>query len=372
MRYLNILLNCAAEPWAMQRDKLMEIAAFIKYKARGGDVAAEEIARITQKAENQVAKSQGDIGILPVFGVLSQRMNMMAEMSGGTSTELLGQQFRAMLADPSVKAIVMDFHSPGGTTFGMEELAAEIHASRGTKPIIAQVNSMAASAAYWLAAQADEIVVTPGGKAGSIGVYSVHEDISKFLESEGVKVTMISAGANKTLGNEFEPLSNDARATIQKSVDEANNMFVRAVARGRGVSLATVNDQFGQGLMFGATELVSRGMADKVGTMADTLERFGVQINPAMSRNRAASMQRAAASPLIEKLSAGDQPTIREWENALKGLGLSNSEAERAVRVCFKDRAQGEPEKPETGQTAVGDALAEFRKQLDGFSIPSI
>lgn len=373
LRYLNVLLHCASEPWAMQKEKLVDISNFLKFKATGGDFTSEEVqARISQKRAQDVSRMEGVVGILPIYGVISQRMNMLEDISGGTSTEQLAQQFRRMLADNSVKAIVADFHTPGGTSYGIEDLGNEIYESRGIKPMIAQVNSVAASAGYWLACQFDEIVMTPGAQAGSIGVYSIHEDISKMLEKEGIKETLISAGDNKTLGNELEPLSDEARTVIQKRVNETNLSFVRAVARGRNVSMATVNEKFGQGLMFGGPEAVKLGMADGVAGMSATLERFGIHLNPALSKVRGNGPRAQATEELITKLSAGDRPTVRELENGLKGLGLSNSAAERAVRVLFKDNAQGEPEKPETDQPALASALAEFRQQLDGFTLPKI
>jgi signal peptide peptidase SppA len=375
MRYLNILLACAAEPWALQREKLETISRFLMFKAAGGDFSAEEIeARVTQRAEQRALQSDGAIGILPVYGVLSQRMNMMQDISGGTSTEQLGAAFRAMLADPGTKAIILDFDSPGGTVSGTAELAQEIYDSRGIKPIVSQVNSLCASAAYWLACQADEIVVTPSGQAGSIGVYTIHEDISKMLADEGVATTMISAGKYKTEGNPYGPLSEEAQVAIQGRIDQSYAAFVDAVARGRGgnTTVATVNDRFGQGRMFGAQELVDRRMADTIATLPQTLERFGVTINPVASAARTSVMARAtAADALITKLKAGDQPTPREWEHGLKGLaGLTNSEAERAVRLSFKGIAQGEPEKPAVTNVAEADiadmarTLADIRQHL--------
>lgn len=373
MRYMHILLACAAEPWALEKSKLIAIANFLKFKASGGEYTAEEVARITQKREKEVIKGDGSIGILPIHGVIGERMNLLDDISGGVSSELITSQFRAMLNDATIKAIILDINSPGGVARSIEEIAGEIYQSRGIKPIVAQVNTCAASAAYWIATQADEVIVTPSGQVGSIGVYTIHEDISKMLEMEGIKETLIYSGQYKVLGNELEPLGDDAKAVFQTRVDQLASSFVRGVARGRGVSLATVNEQFGQGLMFSAADAVQRGMADRIASMSETLERFGVQMNPALVRQRGkASALIPATETLATKLRAGDQPTVREWENGLKGLGLSNSEAERAVRVCFKDKAQGEPEKTETDRTAVAAGLAEFRQQLDSFTLPPI
>ncbi|MCC7371633.1 MAG: S49 family peptidase, partial [Chloroflexi bacterium] len=141
-----------------------------------------------------------------------------------------------------------------------------------------------ASAAYWIASSADEIVVTPSGEVGSIGVFTAHEDISAALEAEGVTVTLISAGKYKTEGNPFEPLSEEARGAIQARVDDYYSMFVRAVARGRGVKPADVRGGFGQGRVVGADEAVRLGMADRVGTMAQTVERLAGRRGGAGSR----------------------------------------------------------------------------------------
>lgn len=380
MKYLHILLHCASEPLAMQPQKIVDIVSFLKFKATGGMLSDEEVAaRISKTEERSVARTNGRVGILPIYGVIAQRISTMEQISGGggTSTEQIAANFRAMLADDDVKAIVLDMHTPGGTVFGVEDLGNEIYDSRGKKPIIAQVNSMAASAGYWLASQADEVVVTPGGIAGSIGVYSIHEDISAFLEAQGIKETIVSAGKNKVLGNEFEPLGEEARAVMQKRVDECYDAFVKSVARGRNVSRKKVNEDFGQGLTFGGEELVKLGMADRVAGMADTLDRFGVSINPTVTRVRAANAMNAPrpelAEAMVTKLLAGDRPTTRELENGLRGLGLSNSQAERAVRVLVDGKAQGEPEAPAaTENGAVSEALVKLREQINSFSLPKI
>src|SRR5207237_10294998 len=114
--------------------------------------------------------------------------------------------------------------------------APEPRAARGAKPITAAVNTMAASAAYWLASQADEVVITPSGLAGSIGVYLVHEDWSAANAQMGIDVTYISAGRFKTEANPDEPLSEDAKAALQAEVDDLYSLFVTDVATGRNPS----------------------------------------------------------------------------------------------------------------------------------------
>lgn len=381
MKYMNIILECAAEPWALEKTKLVSIANFLRFKAAGGQYSAEEVARITQRREKDVQRSDGSIGILPIQGVIGERMNLLDDISGGTSSELITKQFRSMLNDSACKAIILDINSPGGVARSVEEVGNEIFAARGIKPIVAQINTCAASAAYWIAAQAEEIVVTPSGQGGSIGVYTIHEDVSELLAKEGIKETLIYSGEYKVMGNSFEPLSADAKSIMQQRVDELASSFVRAVARGRGVSLKEVNDRFGSGLMFNSAELVDRGMADKVAPMSETLERFGIQVNPALARSRATSQQTAdyAADDIVKlkrlqdwgrRIGDDDLPPPSEFEAILRDAGVSKTQRARIasrMHAVLRSESGGEE-----ADTAVATALAELRQRVDSFTIPKI
>lgn len=348
MKFEHLISAFLAEPWAIQREKLGLLADLLVARAEGEKlVPTEAAAAITDARAKEIAEVDGNVALIPVYGVLSQKMDMMSAMSGGTSYAGIKKALHAALSNEDVKAVVLDIDSPGGSVPGADELATEIRAIRGgEKPIVAQVNSLAASAAYWIASAADEIVVTPSGRAGSIGVYTAHDDISAALEKRGVKRTYISAGKYKVEGNETEPLGKDALAHIQESVDRSYNRFVKAVAEGRGTTAGKVEDGYGQGRVFYAESLMERGMVDRIATLDETLERFGAEVQPAyIKRVKAANQARAHdAEALCVKLRNGDKITVREWENGLKGLvGLSNSEAERAARLYFKD-GQGDPD----------------------------
>jgi signal peptide peptidase SppA len=374
MKYRHILSAFAAEPWAVQKEKLEAITAFLMFKAAGGEYSSEEVAaRISKKRDSEVAASSGSVAIIPIFGLLSQRVSMMEEISGGTSYESLQKSLDAAIANPDVKAIILDVDSPGGSVPGTDELAAEIRALRGgEKPIIAQVNSLAASAAYWIASSADEVVATPSARAGSIGVYTSHTDISKFLEKNGITRTYIAAGKYKVEGNETQPLSEETKDYIQALVDGSYDKFIAAVAEGRGVTKSRVLDSYGQGRIFGADDLLDRGMVDRIASMGETMARFGADPRPEQVRRiKAANASRAsAAEDLAKKIRAGQPVTKREFENGLKGLvGCSNSEAERAARLYLK-ADQGEPDI--AAERAVIDAIASLQASLDSFTLPEI
>lgn len=381
IHYPHIIMAAVGELWAIEETKLREITAFLMLKADGGMVAPEDLARITMKTEREIAQSSGDIAILPVLGTLAPRMNMMGDVSGpgGTSHAMLAGAFRAALNDPGVKAIIFDHDSPGGTVAGTGELAEEIRMSRGQKPIIAQVNNLMASAAYWLGSAADEIVASPGGVAGALGVYRIHEDVSAMLEKQGIKPTFITSDGSpfKVEDADAAPLSEEAFQHHKTQVNQQFDRFVRAVAAGRGRSLTDVRENFGKGRMFGAEDLIARGMADRIGTLEDTIERFGGgAFNPVAKANRERAQARAEedaeiassraefVDALREKIRAGGSCTPREWEKGLRGLGLTRSEAEAAVKRYCKGLAQGEPGKPDGPSVTVAD-LTDFRSRLD-------
>lgn len=274
-QYVHVLRAVYGQPWAILPAMYATICSLVAFRASGGRLTAEEIKeRLGAVKVRAGAARSGAIAVLPLYGVLAQHIDMMTAMSGGTSTDRAGAAIQGALNDPSISAIVLDIDSPGGSVYGVQEMHDLVMGGRGRKPIVAVANSMAASAAYWIASAADEIVVTPGGEVGSIGCLAVHEDISKFEEAMGMKHTLIHHGDNKVLGNSFEALSDQARGELQKRVTQYGHMFEAAVAKGRGVSAGHVRSEFGQGLMFGADDAVKRGMADTMGTLQSVLERL--------------------------------------------------------------------------------------------------
>ena len=368
MRYPRILMAAAFEPWLLQEEKLRVVTQFLLFQASGGKYTEEEVqAKLHPNKVDAVAKADGNIGMLNIHGVIAQRMDLMMEHSGGTSTDSLGVGFRSMVSDAGIKAIVLNLDTPGGTVSGVPELAQEIIDSRGVKPIIAQINSLAASAGYWLASAADEIVSTPSGVGGSIGVYSIHEDLSKHFENEGIKNTIIRAGENKIASNPFEPLTDETKAEIQNRVNRVRDSFVTFIGEGRKISKSRVNETYGDGKVFDANEMLQRGMIDRIATLPQTLERFGMSVHPVATANRKNRVEPGSAADIFHsRVLAGDQPTVREFERFLREVGFSNSEAQRAVRLCLKD---GGRESREKGSAITEQAnLLQLQSQLDSIS----
>lgn len=319
-------------PWAIMEEQFETIVQIVDMRRRGERFSDDEIrerleaARPPASQQRARRQAQAGVAVIPMHGTIVPKASIMTEISGGTSIGDLRGMFAAAMADPDVGSIVFDVDSPGGSVDLVPEFAAEIRAARGRKPMLAVSNTMMASAAYWLASQADEIAVSPSSLTGSIGVFAAHQDLSAAQEQFGVKTTFISAGKYKTEGNSSEPLAGEARDHIQTLVDSAYAMFTADVAKGRKVSIADVRSGYGEGRVLDAKGAVKSGMADRVATLEQTISRAASLAQPAG--------QLAATADEV-RLSLGIEPITNEPEAGARGDASFADEIEAVL--CMAD-----------------------------------
>jgi capsid assembly protease len=278
-----LIAEFLSTPWALMPERLNAVSAVMARWSSHAPATTEVLAgidtdKLAREARRQTATSVsgGGIAVLPLYGVITQRGNMIEDVSGpgSVSTQKFAAALRQALADESVSQILIDIDSPGGSVYGVAELADEIVAARAQKPIIAIANSLAASAAYWIGCSASEFYVTPGGEVGSIGVWQAHFDYSQALAAEGVTPTLISAGTYKVEGNPYAPLEPEAQAFMQSRVDDYFLAFSKAVAKGRDVPIAQVRNGMGQGRVLGADAAVEQNMVDGIVTLDDAIRKI--------------------------------------------------------------------------------------------------
>lgn len=327
MRYARILAAVAGTPWAIEPVKGRAIVDFLSFAAKGGRRTPDEVAEIIgrepgsrrmayddeetgeerrarlQAAEQQAIADRGGVAVVGLKGIISPRLSDEMDVSGpgGTSAEGFAKRLDAALADPRVGGVIVDVDSPGGNVLGIQEATDALYRARaGDKPVVAVAAPFAASAAYWIAASAAELVVTPSGEVGSIGVYTWHEDLSQALETAGVKVSLVTSeiSPHKAETHPAFALSDEARADMQAGVDRYGRAFVEAVARGRGVSAKDVVANFGGGRMVGAADALKAGMVDRIATLDEEIARMSRALSrpsAAKSRSSLATAKRRAA-----------------------------------------------------------------------------
>jgi signal peptide peptidase SppA len=272
-----------ATPWALMPERLSALATVISRWTQGApasdaamfQVQTDRVLRDTRR-QTSAAISGGGIAVIPIYGVTTQRGNMVDDVSGPgmVSTQIVTQMLRQAVADDAVSQILLDIDSPGGSVYGVAELSDAILSARAQKPVVAIANSLAASAAYWVGSQASEFYVTAGGEVGSIGVWQAHQDYSKAMDEAGVKTTLISAGKFKVEGNPYAPLDEEAQGFMQSRVDDYYASFTKAVAKGRGVPITQVRDGMGQGRVLGADAALAQNMVDGIASFDQVLSKM--------------------------------------------------------------------------------------------------
>lgn len=261
----------ATSPWALAREFLPAVADVLEFRLSGVPLTAEEVAaRVGVRSDGSLPTGNGAVAVIPIRGIISPDAEDFF-FGGGVAPESIAARLNAAMQNDDVSAIVLAIDSPGGSVYGVPELADRIAAASKEKKIVAVANGMMASAAYYIGSAASEVVTTPSGQVGSIGVISLHADLSRMLQNDGIDVTIIKAGKYKGEGNPFGPLSDEDKAAMTARVEDYYDQFVNAVARHRGVTSAAVRTGFGQGRIENARAALRSGMVDRVATLDSVL-----------------------------------------------------------------------------------------------------
>ena len=286
--------KAADEPWAITSSALTTI---LDIAARQNAPPEAVAAKLGRELQNSYRLEMRDgIAVLPVVGPLFRYANLFTQVSGASSYELLAKDFTQAVENPDVKAIVLNIDSPGGEVNGCAEFADMIHEARGAKPIIAYASGDAASGAYWIAAAADEIVVSKTSALGSIGVVGVY----RGNKGEDAVEVVSSQSPYKRL----DPDTDDGRARLQKRIDAMADVFVDAVAKYRGVASSHVQNHYGSGDVFIGDAAVKQGLADRIGSFEKLLSEI--------SGNPVSEPSPHSINPNQQEKSMDDIQSLRE------------------------------------------------------------
>jgi signal peptide peptidase SppA len=269
----HLLLHALDAPWACLPEHHATIHHLVEAWARGERIDLQELeARRGESLPGPVSgyEVRNGVAVIPVMGTMSPRMNLMADVSGGVSSELLVRDVRAAAADPKIKGIVLQVDSPGGAVAGTQPAAAAVMAARQRKPVLALAEGTMASAAYWVGSAAEQVYLSSGtDQVGSIGVIMRQRDTSQAKAAAGIIDTEIVAGKFKNVGSDNGPLSDPDRAVLQDRADQIYSVFVGDVARQRGTSVEKVLSDMADGRVFIGQQAIDAGLADGVSTLDD-------------------------------------------------------------------------------------------------------
>jgi len=363
----------AGRPWLITSEALDTVMSVAD---RQGDVEALE-ARLGRSLDNTRNVTVRDgVAVIPVTGPIFRYANLFTEISGATSTQVLATDFQTAFDDPAIKAIIPVFDTPGGEATGINELGDLIYNMRGRKRVVAYVSGMAASAGYWIASAAEEVVVDDTAQLGSVGVVL---SLRKREDKPGEKsYEIVSSNApNKRPDLETEA----GRAQLQTRTDELANVFLDKVARNRDIPREEVNDRFRQGGIATGALAIEAGMADRLGSLESLIAELAG--SSASNQPRSITMTTVKTTAELQAaIEAGTDPKTIQIAAAetvdTDKLRTEAAEAERQRCIGIQALAMPGFEKEVAAALANGDSveatgLALFKAAADrGISLQSI
>lgn len=280
MKHPQIAARIFNTPLLIHPQKLDAIIAGIGGRLLGADApqihvlgASEPVAGLAPELFSTRRGEKSDRGyrvvdgvaVLSISGALVHRSRLdMSDSTFFVGYNDLAADLEDAMAQPEVHAVLQVYDSPGGEVQGAFEYAERVLALRGSKPLYAIADGMAASAAYLGGSAAQHLAITRTGYAGSIGVVARHVDFSRALDSEGITITHVFAGAHKVDGNPFEPLPESVRADWQAEINGLYGMFVDAVALHRGMDAKSVRNT--RAATYSGQAAVDANLADRIAT----------------------------------------------------------------------------------------------------------
>lgn len=286
----------AIEPSWMQRAlAALTLRQYALVPARAFTEQSIEAAMPRRESELFV-RAPGEVALIRVDGPI---FKWPSAKFGGTSTKYTQRAMQQALDAPDIGSILLSIDSPGGQVSGVEDLAQTIADAAQVKPVAAHIEDLGASAAYWIASQAQRITASPASQVGSIGAFAVLEDTSGLAQREGVRIVVKSTGPYKGLGVPGTPITAEAEDEVQRMVDAIGQFFFTAVQRGRRLGAERMR-AVTTGQVWMAAEAQALGLLDGVERF-DAALAAAAQLRP---RRAGRSQQRAAQLAILAATAA--------------------------------------------------------------------
>lgn len=282
-------------PWLVDATWLQSAIGLVQggYLAEGRTPAPEAKAHGERDTRLPFPVTKQGVAIIHIEGPMMKGESKF----GGTSTMNVRRELGMARRDERVAGVLLVIDSPGGTLAGTDELAQDVRVTADSMPVHAHIQDFGASAALWVAVQADRVTANRMAEVGSIGVLAVIDDSSVAAGMEGITVHVISSGPFKGLGVPGTPVTESHLSSIQADVDAVAKLFFQTVQQRRGLSdeqMAAVSD----GKIYMAPEALMLGLIDEVSSVEDALEAVTARSADAFEGRRKEGDQRFRTTSL--------------------------------------------------------------------------
>lgn len=321
------MLNLNNTHWACDPVFLQE------YINKLQNIFAQSAALDTSSEEPTKYTILGSTAVIPIHGVILKTIPKYYKYYGiqAASSVETRHAIEAASRDPNVKDIRLHIDSPGGDVSGLLELVASIKTSSKMKPITAKVDGLAASAAYWIASQANKIEATESSNIGSIGVYTVLYDFSKMYTDMGIKTVIVRSGEHKGVGTPGVEITANNINARQDIVDNLASQFISAVASGRRMEIDKIKP-LADGRWWLAKEALDLGLIDSISNLSikgNIMDEN--QFNALMQAvtGLTATVKNVAAR--VEELESDSKKTAAKADILEQGLKTSTENQKQAL-----------------------------------------
>ena len=203
----------------------------------------------------------GNVAVIPINGVI------MTSRGSSFGSEYVGSDdvvkfISEASSDDSIKAIILEINSPGGSAVASDEIAMAV--KKVDKPIITVIREAGASGGYWIASSTDYIIANRMSITGSIGVISSYLEFSGIMEKYGVGYERLTAGKYKDIGTPFREPTDEERAILEKKLDRIHEFFISEVASNRHMDVETIR-KLATGEFYLGVEAQEMGLVDELG-----------------------------------------------------------------------------------------------------------
>lgn len=316
---------CGAE-WAITPEAMQGILTIAQRQNEDPEAVEARIGRPLENSHR--TEIRGSVAVIPVVGPLFRRANLFTRVSGATSYDVVAQDLRAAVDNPSVKSIVLNVDSPGGMASGVSELASHVHDARAQKNVVAYIGGMGASAAYWLASAASSVVASRTALIGSVGVVV---GVGKKGDEEEIV-------SSQSPYKRVDPSTSEGRARIQATVDNLAAIFIEEVAKYRGVSDEHVSTKFGQGDVLLGQQAQSAGMIDRLGTFEGLISELNSTQDTTRKNHMTREQLQSEHPALVQQIASEERSRAEAEHKALTEMAAAD--VEKAKAQASKDERE--------------------------------
>ncbi len=192
--------------------------------------------------------------------------------SDGVNSKEMIDAIREVRADSTIKAVVLRINSPGGSAYGSEQIWHEIELTRKIKPIVVSMGDVAASGGYYIACNADMVMLQPTTITGSIGIFGMIPDFKGLSNKLGITFDREMTHELSDFPNVLRAMSANETSMMQNYIERGYDTFVTRCADGRSKQKAAI-DSLGQGRVWSGGQAIGIGLADKYGNLHDAMEQ---------------------------------------------------------------------------------------------------